>query len=90
MSHPSCTSSRKIVFIIIWKVAGELVNLKNITVGSNSPLLVMKATFHSSPRHMWTLLYPQRMLNFVNNARARALLISWGINGSGYVFRTVY
>ena len=29
-----------------WKVAGELVSLKNMTVGSNSPLWVTKAAFH--------------------------------------------
>ena len=36
-------------FIIVWKVAGELVNPKDITLGSNNPLLVMNAAFHSSP-----------------------------------------
>jgi len=35
MSHPSLNSSSKMVFIIIWKVAGELVIPKNMTVGSN-------------------------------------------------------
>jgi len=33
---------------VTWKVAGEFVNLKNITVGLNSPLGVRKAAFHSS------------------------------------------
>ena len=28
--------------IIIWKVAGELVNPKNMTIGSKSPLLVFE------------------------------------------------
>jgi hypothetical protein len=40
------------VFIIIWKVAGELVSSKNMTMGSNSPLGVRKAAFHSSPGFM--------------------------------------
>src|SRR5712672_1293985 len=68
----------------------EFVRPKNMTVGSNSPSLVIKAAFHSSPLRMRTLLYPHRMSNLVNKARARALLMSWGINGRGYVFRTVH
>jgi hypothetical protein len=52
-------------FIIVWKVAGELVSLKNITVGLNSPSLVMKAAFHSSPSLILTLLYPHHMSNLV-------------------------
>jgi hypothetical protein len=43
-------------FIIVWKVAGELVNPKNMTLGSKSPLFVIKAAFHSSPGLMRTLL----------------------------------
>ena len=45
---PSLMSSLNSAFIIIWKVAGELVRPKNITVGSNSPLSIMKAAFHQS------------------------------------------
>jgi len=77
-------------FIIIWKVAGKFVKPKNMTVGSNNPSLVMKAAFHSSPFQMRTLLYPYRMSNLVNKALAQALFMSWGINGRGYVFRTVH
>ena len=57
-NHPSITCRLKIVFIIIWKVAGELVSPKNITVGSNSPSGVRKAAFHLSPGLMRMLLYP--------------------------------
>ena len=45
-----------------WKVAGEFVRLKNITLGSKSPRLVTNATFHLSPSLIRTLLYPHRML----------------------------
>ena len=45
-SHPSAIILRNELFIKRWKVAGELVRLKNITVGSKSPLWVMKAAFH--------------------------------------------
>jgi len=44
------------VFIMVWKVAGELVRLKNITVGSNSPSLVVKAAFHLCPFFILTAL----------------------------------
>ena len=54
------------VFIIVWNVAGELVRLKNMTLGSNRPWLVINATFHLSPL-MHTLLYPHRMSNLENN-----------------------
>jgi len=41
---------------MVWKVAGLLVILKNITKGLNRPRLVRKAAFHLSPGLMWTLL----------------------------------
>jgi len=49
VSQPSRISSSNIAFIIAWKVAGELVRPKNMTVGLYSPSFVMKAAFHSSP-----------------------------------------
>ena len=54
------------VFIIIWKVAGEFVSPKNMTIGSKSPSGVRKAAFHLSPSLIWILLYPHQMLNFMN------------------------
>ena len=33
---------------MVWKVAGEFVSPKNMTVGSNSLWLVINAAFHSS------------------------------------------
>src|SRR6266566_9640431 len=74
-SHPFATSVWKMVFIIIWNVAGELVRPKNITVGSNNPSGVRNAPFHSSPSLMRMLLYPHRTSNFVN----RVLLLSQSI-----------
>ncbi len=53
---PDAIRFLKMSFIIHWKVAGELVSLKNITVGSNNPQLVLNAAFHSSPVLMRTLL----------------------------------
>ena len=45
-SHPSAIMSWKESFMNRWKVAGELVSPKNITVGLKRPLCVMKAAFH--------------------------------------------
>jgi len=45
-------------FIMVWKVAGLLVILKNITKGSNKPWLVQKAAFYLSPGLMQMLLKP--------------------------------
>ena len=44
--HPSAIMSWKKLFMNRWNVAGELVSLKNMTIGSKSPLWVMKAAFH--------------------------------------------
>src|SRR5712671_4437803 len=56
VSQPSWISSLNIAFIIAWKVAGELVILKNMTVGSYRPSFVMKVAFHLSPSLMRMLL----------------------------------
>ena len=45
-SYSSAIMSLNELFINLWKVAGELDSLKNITVGSKSPLWVIKAVFH--------------------------------------------
>ena len=55
--------------MVHWKVAGELVNPKNITQGSNRPLSVLKVAFHSSPSLIQILLYPHRMSNLVKRDR---------------------
>jgi len=56
VSQPSQISSSNMVFIIAWKVAGELVRPKNMTIGLYNPLFVMKAAFHLLPSLMRTLL----------------------------------
>jgi hypothetical protein len=71
------------VFIIVWKVAGELVRPKNMTVGSKSPLFVMKATFHLSSSLMRTSLYPYLTSIPVNRVHPLSWSISWGMRGSG-------
>ena len=83
VSHPSAISLVNIAFIIVWKVAGELVSPKNITVGLNSPLLVMNAAFHLSPFLMCMLLYPCQRSTLVNSSVPCILAISLEIRGIG-------
>src|SRR6266436_4856772 len=89
-NHPWATLVQKIVFIIIWKVAGEFVSPKNMTVGSNSPLGVRKAAFHSSPSLILMLLYPHLTSTFVNRVHPLSLSMTWGIRGDTFWFRLVH
>ena len=89
-SHPFATSIQKIVFIIIWNVAGELVSPKNITIGSNSPSGVRNAPFHSSPSLIHRLLYPHHMSNFVNRVLLLRRSIVWGMSGDTFQFFFVH
>ena len=89
-NHPSITCLQNIVFIIIWKVAGELVSPKNITVGSKSPSGVRKATFHLTPGLMLMLLYPQCMLNLVNKEHPASLSTTDGMRGETFQFFFVH
>src|SRR6266702_4413611 len=86
---PVAVRSRKMVSIMVWNVLGEFVSPKNMTQGSKSPKLVLKAPFSWSPSLMRTLLYPHRMSSLVNRVALRSLSISSGIRGSGYWFLTV-
>src|SRR5712672_175248 len=90
VSQPSWILSSNIAFIMAWKVAGELVMPKNMTVGSYNPSLVMKAAFHLSPFLMCTLLYPQQTLNLVKSFFILTRLINCGIRGSGYWLHIVH
>ena len=56
--HPRLIMSSNVMSIIDWNVAGELHIPKNITVGLNNPLFILKAAFHSSPCLIQMLLYP--------------------------------
>ena len=69
---------------MVWKVAGEFVSPKNITLGSNRPWLVMNAAFHSSPFLIRTLLYPHWMSNLENRVAPLTRLDGVpGYRGSG-------
>src|SRR6266851_10450418 len=86
---PSSIRSQNIVFIIVWKVAGELVSLKNMTVGSYRPSLVMKAAFHRSLGLISTSLYPHSMLKPMNSVQSRSRSINDGMSSRGYQFLIV-
>ena len=64
-------------------MGGALQNLKNMTVGSNNPIGVMKVAFHWSSSLMQMLLYLQWMSNLVNRVDSFMSLMSSGIRGSG-------
>src|SRR5260370_28916443 len=89
-SHPCTTCLRNMVFIIIWKVAGEFVSPKNMTVGSKSPSGVKNAAFASSPGLMRILLYPHLMSNFVKRLHPLRRSILWGIRGEKFRFLLVH
>src|SRR6266850_1886658 len=89
-SHPCATCAQKMWFIIIWKVAGELVKPKNMTNGSNSPSGVRKAAFHLSPSLIWILLYPHRMSNLVNRVHPVNWSTTCGISGDTFRFFFVH
>ena len=81
--------SLNIVSIIDWKVLGELVSLKNMTVGSKSPLFVLKVAFHLSPSLNCMLLNPFWMLTLEKSRAFATWSISSDIKGSGWLFFTV-
>ena len=86
---PSSICRFRMWFMNDWKVAGELVSPKNITVGSNRPRFVRNAAFHSSPSLIRILLYPHRMSIFEKTWAFFSLSMSSWISGSGYRFLTV-
>ena len=88
-THPSIISSLKISFIMVWKVAGELVNPKNITKGSNNPQFVLNAAFHLSPSFIRILLQPHLTSILENIFAWLSLSISSDMSGRGYQFLIV-
>jgi len=65
-TFPVLIRSYRISFIIVWNVAGEFVNSKNIIVGLNDPSGIVNTTFHLFPSFILTLLYLYHKSIFVN------------------------
>ena len=87
---PHAIYSRNIMFIMVWKVAGELVRPKNMTVGSYSPSGVVNAAFQQSSFFILTVLYPHQMSTVVKRVHPQRWLICCGIRGRGYWFFIVH
>ena len=75
---------------MVWKVAGELVSPKNITVGSNNPSGVRNAPFHLSPSLIRILLYPHQMSSVVNLVHPLRQSMICIINGDTFLFFFVH
>ena len=69
---------------MVWKVAGEFVSPKNMTVGSNSPRVVLKAAFHSSPLSIQMLLNPHCTSSLVNYLAPLSLSMISPMSRRGY------
>ena len=78
------------LFIIVWKVAGEFVSPKYITVSSYTPICVVNAIFYLSSSLILILLYLHLRSSFVKTfllpTPSRMLVIS----GNGYLFLIVH
>ena len=77
-------------FIIVWKVAGELVNPKYMTVGSYALICVVNAAFHSLPSLILMLLYLYLRSNFVNIFLFSTPSNISAIRDNGYLFFIIY
>ena len=87
--HPLSIISSNVMSIIDWNVAGEFHIPKNITIGSNNPLLVLNAAFHSSPCLIQILLYPHCTSILEKYLAPFNFSMSYDIRGKGYAFLTV-
>ena len=55
-TFPVLMRFHKILFIMVWKIAGKFVSSKIITIGLNDPSGVVNAAFYLSPFFICTLL----------------------------------
>src|SRR5258705_1472094 len=81
MASLQSTKGWRMLFIMVWKVAGKLHNPKNMKSGSKSLQFIEKAAFHSSPLSQ-TLLKPSRVVNHsASCSLVRTLEINRSIGG---------
>ena len=71
------------LFITVWNIASELVNPKNVTVGSKDSSGVVKAIFYLSPSFILILLYHYHKSIFVNIFLVPIFLITSKESSSG-------
>ncbi len=82
MASLQSMKGQRMLFIIVWKVAGELHSPKDMMSGSKSPWFMEKATFHSSPSLSQTLLKPQQRSRVVNHSTSHNLVSTLETSGS--------
>ena len=75
--------SHRILFIMVWNIAGEFVSLKNIMIGSNDLSGVVNTAFHSSPSFILMLLYFYHKSIFVNTFLVPMFSTIFEMRGNG-------
>ncbi len=83
MASLQSMKGQRMLFIMIWMVAGELHSLKNMMSSLKSPQFVEKATSHLSPSLSQMLLKPQQRSRVVNHSTSHNLVSTSETNGSG-------
>jgi len=86
---PWSKNSLRILFIIVWKVAGAMTSPKDMTLYSYCPYHVRKAVLCSSPFLIRIRSYPSFKLSFVNTFALATRSCSSSMTGRGYLFRIV-
>ena len=67
-TSPVLIKSYRILFIIVWNIAGEFISPKNITIGLNNSFNIVNAAFHLSLSFIYILLYPYYKSNLINTS----------------------
>jgi len=75
---------------MVWKVVGEFVSPKYMTIGLYAPIYIVNAAFYLSPSLILTLLYPYLRSSFVNTFFFSTPSRISAIRGKGYLFFTVH
>ena len=89
-TFPSLIISLRILFIIIWNIAGEFVIPKNMAIGSKNLIQVVNAPFHLFFSLILTLLNLYQRSILVNTCLLSMLSIKSIINESRQLFFTIW
>ena len=76
----------RILFIIVWNIAGKFISPKNITIGLNNSSNIVNATFYLSSSFIYTLLYPYHKSNLINTSFVPIFFLISKINSKEYLF----
>ena len=89
-TFPVLIKSYRILFIIVWNIAGKFISPKNITIGLNDSSNIINAAFHSSSFFIYTLLYPHYKSNLINTSFVPIFFTISKINSKVQLFSIVY